>query len=766
MMLSAQDRTLKAEMQQQLRDIVKEEEVKWKQRAKEIDLLEGDRNIKYYHAKANGRRRKTTIFRLVQEEGVIEGQNNLKVYITDFYKKLFGHPDNSSIRLLGDGLTKISTEDSVFLKEKFTINDLKEAVFGMATNKAAGPDGFNVEFYQKHWDIVKKDLFGLLQDFQEGRLDVGRLNYGVITLVPKGKDADKIQKFRPICLLNVTLNFLTKVLVNKLTGVIQKVVKPTQTAFLKGRYIMEGVCVLHEVLNDLHVKNKSGVLFKIDFEKAFDKIKWPFLYQILEQKGFPSEWIDMVMKIVTSGEVGIRINGEVGPYFSTYQGLRQGDPLSPLLFDIAVDVLAILIERAQEHNLLGGLASDLITGGGVAILQYADDTVLMFEDNLEHARNLKIILCLFEQLSGLKINFHKSDIYCVGSAVERSQEFENILTCNSSVLPMKYLGVPVNKKRLKLSDWRPSEEKMAVKLCPWQGKNLVMGGRVSLINSSVTSVPLYMLSFYVVPSGPRESMDRVRKGFLWSGDKDKKKYHLVKWETVCMPKEQGGLGILDLELMNISLISKWLWKLFNEDGLWQQILTSKYLRKITLCQVSARPGDSHFWQGLMEVKPLFWPCCTVMVGNGEKTSFWEDHWVGDMPLAKQFPRLFSISLNKLETVKNVFANGMNSLRFRRTRVGELGTQWAEMFRLLDRVALTETPDKLRWKLTESGVFSVKSLYLAMQVRNTVPYRFMWKVKIPLRVKTFLWLVLKKSILTRDVLLHRGGKLWRNVCFVG
>ena len=340
--------------------------------------------------------------------------------------------------------------------------------------------------------------------------------------------------------------------------------------------------MLHEVLNDLHRNKKSGVLFKIDFEKAFVKIKWPFLFQILNIKGFPKEWIDMVMKIVTSGKVGVKVNSEIGPYFSTYQGLRQGDPLSPLLFDLAVDVLAVLVERAQDRGVISGLASNLLRKG-VSILQYADDTILLLENDLEQVRNLKLILCFFEQLSGLKINFHKSDIYCIGDAIDNVVELENILTCNSAVLPMKYLGVPISKKRLNLSDWNATSEKMDNKLCPWQGKMLVMGGRVTLINSSLSSVPLYMLSFYRAPAGAREKMDMARKKFLWSGEKDKNKYHLVKWQTVCMPKEQGGLGIIDLDLMNIALLSKWLWKMFNETGPWQEMLEAKYLKKSTLC---------------------------------------------------------------------------------------------------------------------------------------------------------------------------------------
>jgi hypothetical protein len=132
-------------------------------------------------------------------------------------------------------------------------------------------------FTKKNWELVKHDLFGLLTDFKIGELDIARFNYGVTTLVRGGKDADRIQKYKPICLLNVSFKIITKVYVNRLIQVIWKIVMLNQTTFINGIYIMEGVIFLHVVLNDVHKKRKSGVLFKIDFEKAFDKVKWPFL---------------------------------------------------------------------------------------------------------------------------------------------------------------------------------------------------------------------------------------------------------------------------------------------------------------------------------------------------------------------------------------------------------------------------------------------------------------------------------------------------------
>jgi hypothetical protein len=200
---------------------------------------------------------------------------------------------------------------------------------------------------------------------------------------------------------------------------------------------------------------------------------------------------------------------------------------------------------------------------------------------------------------------------------------------------------------------------------------LAMGGKVSLINSSLSSIPLiYMLSFYRVPKGPLGRMNMHRSRFLWEEEKGKKKYHLVGWDIVCLPKDQDGLGILNLNLMNISLLAKWFWNLFNEDGVWQRIFRLKYLSSKTFGHVESKPRYSHFWQGLMEAKKMFWPFCRIMVGNEMNTRFWEDHWINDQPLSLVFPKVFSISLNHEITVSKAFAMGIRNLKFRRVIVGK------------------------------------------------------------------------------------------------
>jgi hypothetical protein len=160
-------------------------------------------------------------------------------------------------------------------------------------------------------------------------------------------------------------------------------------------------------------------------------------------------------------------------------------------------------------------------------------------------------------MSGLKINFHKTEIICLGNSVDREHLYADIFTCPHSGLPMKYLGVPIDNKKLCKSLWSPIVEKIESKLGSWQGRFLSLGGRLVLINSSLTNVPLYMLSMYKSPKCVLKKMDIFRKILLWQGGHNHKKYHLAEWNLVCSPKNMGGLGVLDLQKMNEALLAKW-----------------------------------------------------------------------------------------------------------------------------------------------------------------------------------------------------------------
>jgi hypothetical protein len=206
------------------------------------------------------------------------------------------------------------------------------------------------------------------------------------------------------------------------------------------------------------------------------------------------------------------VNDEIGHFFQTRKGLRQGDPLSPILFNIVADMLSVLINRAKEKGQFDGIIPHLVDGG-LSILQYADDTVLFLDHDLDKAKNLKLLLCAFEQLSGLKINFHKSEIFCFGDAEDARLDYVDLFCCKSGEFPIKYLGIPIHYRTLRNVDWRMIEERFEKRLSSWKSKHLSIGGRLTLINSVLSSLPMYMMSFFTIPKGVLKKLDYFRSRF-------------------------------------------------------------------------------------------------------------------------------------------------------------------------------------------------------------------------------------------------------------
>jgi hypothetical protein len=212
-------------------------------------------------------------------------------------------------------------------------------------------------------------------------------------------------------------------------------------------------------------------------------------------KGFSPEWRALINNFVFGGSVAIKVNDDVGNYFQTKKGLRQGDPLSPMLFNIVADMLAILIERAKGDGQIEGVVPHLVDGG-LSILQYADDTIIFMDHDLEKARNLKLILSAFELLSGLKINFHKSELFCFGEAQDDANEYAKIFGCGLGSFLISYLGIPIHHRRLTLAEWKIVEERLQIRLSSWKGKLLSLGGRLVLINSVLTNMVRTVYVFF------------------------------------------------------------------------------------------------------------------------------------------------------------------------------------------------------------------------------------------------------------------------------
>jgi hypothetical protein len=172
------------------------------------------------------------------------------------------------------------------------------------------------------------------------------------------------------------------------------------------------------------------------------------------------------------------------------------------------------------------------------------------EHDLDKAHNLKLIISAFEQLSGLKTNFHKSQFFCFSEALNEVNAYAALFGCGRGEFPVRYLGIPIHYRRLTRAEWKLAEERLQKRISSWKGKLLSLGGRLVLINLFLSHMVVHMISLYLLPKGVLHKLDYYWYRFFWQGDNEKKKYRLVKWSVVCCPKDQGGLGIHDLSVKN------------------------------------------------------------------------------------------------------------------------------------------------------------------------------------------------------------------------
>ncbi|WVZ92703.1 hypothetical protein U9M48_038749, partial [Paspalum notatum var. saurae] len=350
------------------------------------------------------------------------------------------------------------------------------------------------------------------------------------------------------------------------------------------------------------------------------------------------------------------------------KSLRKGDPLSPVLFNIVVDMLSIIVSGAKAIGLFKGVVPHLVDDG-LSILHYADDTVLFLDHDLDQAKNMKLVLCLFEQLSGLKINFYKSEIFCFGEAKEWKSQYSNLFGC---------------KKAINNKDWKTIEERIERKLSNWKGKMLSFGVRLVLLNSVLSSLPMFILSFFEIPRGVSKKIEYFRSCFFWQYDNHRKKYRLIK---------QGGLGVENLDIQNKCLLSKWLFKLCNEDGIWQDLLQNKYLKGNSLSQIEKKPRDSHFWKSVMGVKNQF-----LSLGHFK------------LALKDVYPNLFTIVRRKHATVVEVLRMNPYNVSFRKALTGNKFNEWHSLVARIASVNLQEGRNQFVWGLHGKGYFSISSMY--------------------------------------------------------
>lgn len=257
---------------------------------------------------------------------------------------------------------------------------------------------------------------------------------------------------------------------------MHKIISPTQSTFIRGRNIFESILACIELVHTMKKSRSGSFIFKVDFEKAFDCVKWDFLLEMMSKMGFGSTWIRWIKECISTSSVSVLINGSPTKEFSMGHGIRQGDPLSPFLFLIVAEGLNLLLEEAKSKNMLSGIK---IGNGDLDIsnLKYADDTIIMAHATHTNVLAIKSVLCWFEIMSGLRVNFGKSSLTVFNMRSGWCSVASSLLKCKSVLLPFTYLRVPIGSSPCKAEFWKPVVNKHINKLAIWKCKSLSIGGR-------------------------------------------------------------------------------------------------------------------------------------------------------------------------------------------------------------------------------------------------------------------------------------------------
>lgn len=285
----------------------------------------------------------------------------------------------------------------------------------------------------------------------------------------------------------------------------------------------------NEVIDEAKSKKKACLVFKVDYEKAYDSVNWNFLLYMLHRLGFCDKWIGWIRGCLQSATISVLVNGSPTEEFPMQRGLRQGDPLAPFLFLMVAEGLNGMMRQAIRRNLFNGfkIGSE---GVDVSLLQFADDTLFMGEPSTQNVLVMKSMLRCFELMSGLKVNFFKSKLGGVSLNMTELHRFATILNCSTMVIPFTYLGIPIGANPRRIATWEPLLSKLKKRLASWKSKTLSFGGKLCLIKSVLSSMPLFLLSFYKMPKGVAYLCKKLQKQFLWGNEEGVRKVAWVKWE--------------------------------------------------------------------------------------------------------------------------------------------------------------------------------------------------------------------------------------------
>jgi hypothetical protein len=472
--------------------------------------------------------------------------------------------------------------DCVEIGKAVSIDEVKDTVFKMPKDKSPGPDGWTQELFQSFFEILGEDLHKAIEESRISGFILGSLNATFFALIPKVNKPGNFHDFRPIALCNFVYKVISKIIATRIKTKLAVCISHEQFGFLKDRLIFDVVGIAQECLHSAKTKNLSAIILKLDLKKSYDKVSWQFLRLMLTQIGLNWEISQWIMACITSVNTTVLINGSPTDFFKSFCGLRQGCPLSPLLFLLVVECLSRLMRKVVDEGSFHGLK--VAISNYVSHLLFVDDVLILGDGNYKDWLEFKSILSLFCTTSGMEVNCNKSVFLAQNidpSIKQRISSDFNIQFINLEE-GMKYLGFFLKPNGYRVVDWNWLSEKIAKRISNWTFRWLSLGGRLVLVKVVLQSILVYWLSLAKVPASTLHKIQQLMANFLWRGANKTTGFHLSKWKNIAIPKEFGGWGIRNIFWIAKSLAAKSCWRGIFGNSLWSQILKGKYLKGVDL----------------------------------------------------------------------------------------------------------------------------------------------------------------------------------------
>lgn len=418
---------------------------------------------------------------------IFEEEEQISEVFVNFFGDLFASNGEVDVEPVISKVKAVITEEmQEALMSAYTGEEVREAIYQMHPTKAPGPDGMPALFYQNYWHLVGEDVINQALNFLNGDRSVDLLNKTFITLIPKKKICEYPSDYRPISLCNVLYKIISKVLANRLKTVLPSIIHEAQSGFVPGQLITDNALVAYECFHYLRKKKKGikgNLALKLDMSKAYDRVEWSFLERMMEKMGLPRNYINLIVKCVTSSSFSILVNGQPSRWFKPSRGLRQGDPLSPFLFIICVDGLSSLLQDAEERKAIHGIKVGRKVEP-ISHLFFADDSLLFVRANEQEVECVLDILTTYEAASGQKLNLEKSEVsFSRNIKPDKKDLLRSKLQFKAVNDHDRYLGLPTYIGSSKKDVFQNVQDKVWKKLKGWKEGYLSQAGREILIKS-------------------------------------------------------------------------------------------------------------------------------------------------------------------------------------------------------------------------------------------------------------------------------------------